>query len=67
MSGAFVDGLGAEGAAEGAVHDVIALGAVFAVDVLHDADIAAGDDDVGGVVIALMEHGGGVRALGVGW
>src|SRR6266550_6550922 len=53
-----------EGAAEGAVHDVVALGAVLAADVLDDADVAALDDDVGGVVVTV-EAGGEMRALHV--
>ena len=53
-----------EGAAEGAVHHVVAFGAVLAADVLDDADVAAVDDDVGGVVVAV-EAGAEVRALRV--
>ena len=51
--GGVVDGGWVEGAVEGAVHDVIALGAVLAADVLDDADVATVDDDVGGVVVAV--------------
>src|SRR3981189_2899077 len=50
-----------EGAAEGAVHDVVAFGAVLAADVLDGADVTAVDDDVGGVVGA-GEVGAEVRA-----
>ena len=47
------------------VHDVVALGAVLAADVLHHADVATFDDHVGGVVVA-GEDGAQVRALCVG-
>ena len=59
-----VDGGWVEWAAQGAVHDVVALGAVLAADVLDDADVAAVDDDVGCVVVAV-EAGAEVRALHV--
>ena len=48
-----------------AVHHVVPLGAVFAAHVLHDADVAALDDDVGGVVVSLEDRAQ-VRAVGVG-
>ena len=38
------------------VHHVIAFGAVLAAHVLHRADVAAFDDHVGGVVIALQDR-----------
>ena len=44
--GGLVDGRGVLRAVEGAVHDVVAFGAVLAADVLDDADVAAFDDDV---------------------
>jgi hypothetical protein len=50
--------------AEGAVHDVVALGAVLAPHVLDDADVAPVDDDVRGVVVAL-DGGAEVGALRV--
>ena len=50
-----VDGRGVLRAADGAIHDVVAFGAVLAADVLNDADVAAIDDDVDGVVIALKD------------
>ena len=56
---------GVQWAAEGAVHDVVAFGAVLAADVLDDSDVAAFDDDVGCVVVAV-EAGAEVRALRVG-
>ena len=64
--GGFVDGGGVVRAVEGAVHDVVALGAVLAADVLHDADVAAIDDDVDGVVVAVQD-GAEVRALLRAW
>ena len=39
--GGLVDGGRVQRAADGAVHDVVALGAVLAADVLDDADVAA--------------------------
>ena len=62
--GGFVDGRGVQRAVEGAVHDVVALGAVLAADVLDDADVAAFDDHVGGVVVAVQD-GPEVRAGGM--
>jgi hypothetical protein len=62
--GGLVDGGGVLGAVNGAVHDEVALGAVLAADVLDDANVAAVDDDVGGVVVAV-EDGAEVRAGGV--
>ena len=46
----------------GAVHHVVALGAVLAAHVLHDADVAALDDRLDGVVVAV-ERRAEVRAL----
>ena len=43
------------------VHHVVALGAVLAAHVLHHADVAAFDDDVGGVVVAVRASGRGAR------
>ena len=60
--GGMVDRGRVQRAAQGAVHDVVALGAVLAADVLDDADVAAFDDDVGGVVVAV-EAGAEMRAL----
>ena len=51
-------------AAQRPVHHVVALRAVLAAHVLHDADVAAFDDDVGGVVVALKDRAE-VRALRV--
>ena len=50
---------------EGPVHHVVALRAVLAAHVLHDADVAVLDDHVGRVVVAV-ERGPEVRALEVG-
>ena len=47
-----------------AVHHVVALGAVLAAHVLHHADVAALDDHVGGVVVAVQDRAE-VRAVGV--
>ena len=47
------------------VHHVVALGAVLAADVLDDADVAALDDHLGGVVVAAQD-GAEVGALGMG-
>jgi hypothetical protein len=63
--GGVVDGCRIQRPAEGAVHDVVALGAILAADVLDDADVAAFDDDVRGVVVAV-EAGVEVVAVGVG-
>ena len=38
---------------DGPVHDVIAFGAVLAADILDDADVAAFDDHVGGIVVSI--------------
>src|SRR3546814_5241707 len=38
------------------VHHILAFGAVFAADVLDDADIAAVDDDIGRIVIAVEDR-----------
>ena len=38
-------------AVERAVHHIVALGAVFAANVLHDADVPTVDHDVGRVVV----------------
>ncbi len=46
------------------VHHVVALGTVLAAHVLHHADVAVLDDDVGGVVVAL-QHRAEVAAHGV--
>ena len=62
--GGVVDGSRVERAVQRPVHHVVALGAVLAAHVLHHADVAALDDDVGGVVVAL-EDGPEVRALRV--
>ena len=48
------------------VHHVVAFGAVLAAHVLNDADVAAFDDDVGGVVVAVQDRAE-VRALRRGW
>jgi hypothetical protein len=40
-------------AVQRAIHYVIAFGAVFAADILDYADVAAFDDYVGGVVVAI--------------
>ncbi len=42
--------------AQRAVHHVVALGAVLAAHVLDDADVAALDDHVGGVVVAVEDR-----------
>ena len=62
--GGVVDGRRVLRAVQRAVHDVVALGAVLAAHVLHHADVAAFDDHVGGVVIAVQDRPE-VRALGV--
>src|ERR1700761_5056045 len=56
---------GVLGAVEGAVHHIVALGAVFTADVLNYADVSVFDNDVGCVVIAL-ERGAEMRAVFVG-
>ena len=47
-----IDWGGVEGAVEGPVHHVVALAAVFAANVLHDSNVAAFEDGLGGVVVA---------------
>ena len=59
--GGVVDRRGVLGAAQRAVHDVVALGPVLAAHVLHHADVAALHDHVGGVVVAGQD-GPQVRA-----
>jgi len=51
---------------ERTVHDLVALGAVFAADVFNDADVASLDDDVGGVVVAV-ERGAEVGDGGIAY
>src|SRR5207245_7614479 len=60
-----VDGRGIERAAERAIHHVVAFGAVFAANVLDDADVAAFENDFQRIVIAL-EAGTEMRAVLVG-
>ena len=62
--GGMVNRRGIARPAERAVHDVIALGAILAAHVLHDANVAAVDDDIGGVVVTLQNRPE-VRALGM--
>jgi hypothetical protein len=50
-----IDARGIERAVERAVHDVVAFGTVLAADVLDDANVAAFDDDVHGVVVAFED------------
>ena len=50
---------------DGAIHHVVALGAVLAADVLDDADVASADDGLDGVVVAV-ERRAEMRALR-GW
>jgi len=51
-------------AVQRAGHDVIPFRAMFATDILHDADIPSFDNDFGGVVISL-ENGREMGTLGV--
>ena len=53
-----------ERADERAIHDVIALGAVLAADILHHADVAAGNNDVLRIVVPVQFRAK-VRALGI--
>ena len=53
--GRMIDGRGVQGTAEGPVHDVIALGTVFAAHVLYGADVAAFDDYLGRVVVPAQD------------
>src|SRR6202041_634033 len=46
------------------VHDVVALGTILTAHVLDDADVAAFDDDVSGIVVAF-ENWAEVRTVGV--
>ena len=57
--GGVIDRRGIQRAAQRAVHHVVAFGAVLAANILHDADVAAFHDHVGGVVVALRESGRG--------
>ncbi len=54
--GGVVDGRRVERPVQRPVHHVVALGSVLAAHVLHDADVAVLDDDVGGVVVALQDR-----------
>ena len=62
--GRMIDGRRVLRAAQGPIDDVVPLGAVLAAHVLHDADVAALQDHVEGVVIAVQDRPE-VRALGV--
>ena len=62
--GRMIDGRRILRAAQRAIDDVVPLGAVLAADVLHDADVAAFEDHVEGVVIAVQNRPE-VSALGV--
>ena len=55
--GGVVDRRGIERAVQRAIHDVVAFGAVFAAHILDNANVAAFDDDVGGVVVAVEDWG----------
>ena len=55
--GGLIDGGRILWPAQGAIHYVVALGAVLASHVLHDADIAILDDHIGRVVVALQHSG----------
>jgi hypothetical protein len=52
--GRVVDRRRIQRAAQRAIHHVIALRVVLAAHVLDDADVAAFDDDVGGVVVSVQ-------------
>src|SRR3546814_20697553 len=52
--GGVVDRGGILRAVQRPVHHVVAFGAVLAAHVLHHADVAVLDDDVGDVVVALQ-------------
>ncbi len=54
--GRFIHGRWIERTAEGPVHDVIALAAVLAANVLHDADVPAIDDRLCRVVVAPQAY-----------
>jgi hypothetical protein len=64
--GGVIDRRGILRPVQGAVHHVVAFGAVFAANVLHHADVAAFDDHVGGVVVAIAGWGPGAR-FARGW
>ena len=53
--GGMIDRGRIERAGQRAVHHVIAFRPILAAHVLHHADVAAFDDDVGGVVVALQD------------
>jgi len=57
--------VGLSGREAGGIHHVVAFGAVFAANVLDNADVAAFEDDFERVVIAL-EAGTEMRAVRVG-
>ena len=59
-----IDGCGILRPVQRPVHDVVTFGPILAAHVLNNADVAAFDDDVGGVVVT-GEDGAQVRALGV--
>ena len=54
--GRVIDGRRILRPAQRAVHHVVALRPVLAAHVLHRTDVAALDDDVGGVVVALQDR-----------
>ena len=62
--GGVIDGRRILRTAQRSVHHVIALGSVLPAHVLDDADVAARDDDVCGVVVALQDRAE-VRAVRV--
>ena len=43
-------------ATQGTVDDVIPLGAVLAADILHHADVAAVQDHIDGIVVAIQDR-----------
>ncbi len=51
--GRMIDGGGIQRAVQRAIDDVVAFGAVFAANVLDDADVAAFEDHFEGVVVAV--------------
>jgi hypothetical protein len=59
--GRLIDGSRVQGTVNRPVHHVVAFRAVFAADVLNDADVSVFDNHVGGVVVAV-ERGPQVRA-----
>src|SRR6266581_3172576 len=62
--GGVIDRSGVQGPAQGTIHHVVALGVILAAHILDHANVAAFQDDFGGVVVTA-QGGAEMRACGV--